>query len=125
MFADELVLALRFVHRHAPARDHAQTVRRLEFQVAQRRSKDDRSNLRRAVFEREVQMSGIPDAAVREFTLDPDFEELLLEQIADPDRQLRDRENAPCRRTLEVTRAGGGRSLDRLLGLLVLFKRKI
>src|SRR5262249_45596679 len=125
MLADELILALRLVHRHAPARDHAQAVGRPESQVLQRRSKNDRSNLRRAVLEREIQMSGIPDAAVRQFTLDPDLEELLLEQIADPDRQLGDGEDAPRRRALHVTSAGRWPGLDRLLGLLVLFKRKI
>ena len=37
VLADDLVLALRLVDRHAAARDDAQAVRRLELQVAQRR----------------------------------------------------------------------------------------
>jgi hypothetical protein len=46
MLADELVLALRFVDRHPAARDDAEAVRRFEFQVAQRRTEDDRPDLR-------------------------------------------------------------------------------
>ena len=42
MLADELVLALRLVHRDAPARDDAQAVGRLELQVAQRGPEHDR-----------------------------------------------------------------------------------
>ena len=47
VLADELILALRLVDRHAPARDDAQAVGRLEFQIAQRRSEDHRLDLRR------------------------------------------------------------------------------
>ena len=102
MCADELVLGLRLVHRDTPARDDAQAVSRLEFEISKRRPKDDAANLRRRVLQREVQMTGVPQAAVRQLPFDPDLEELAFEQIADADRELGDREHAArrhrCRR---------------------------
>src|SRR5262249_22040664 len=97
VFADELILAFRLVHRDATARDDAQAVGRLELQIAQCGPEDDAADLRRAVLQREIEMSGVPDPAVRQLAFDPDFEEFLFEEIADADRQLGDREHAPRR----------------------------
>ena len=78
VLADELIFALRLVHRDASARDDAQAVRRLELQIAERRAENDAADLRRAVLQREIQMPGVPDAAVRELALDPDFEQTRI-----------------------------------------------
>ena len=93
MLADQLVLALRLVHRDAAARDDAQAVGRLELQIAERGPEDDAAHLRAGVLQREVEMAGVPDAAVRELALDPDFEELGFEQIADANGELGDGED--------------------------------
>ena len=90
VLADELILALGLVDRHASARDDAQAVGRLELQIAQRGSENDRPDLRGAVLQREIQMSRVPHAAVRELAFDPDLEELGFEQIAHANRQLGD-----------------------------------
>src|SRR5437868_1572763 len=42
-------------------------------------------------------MAGVPGAAVRELALDPHVSELLLDQIANADRELGDREDLPSR----------------------------
>ena len=78
VLADELIFALGLVDRDAAARDDVQAVVRLELQVAQRRAEHHALDLRAGVLQREVQVAGVPDAAVRELALDPDFEELGL-----------------------------------------------
>src|SRR5262249_46335664 len=83
MLADELVLAFWFVHRDPAPRHDAQSVRRLELQIAQGGSEDHRLDLRGAVLEREIQMAGVPDSAVRQLAFDPDLEEFLFEEVAD------------------------------------------
>src|SRR4030095_3115328 len=50
-------------------------------------------DLRLAVFQCEVEMSSVPQAAVRDLALDPDVAEPGLERAADRRGQLRDREN--------------------------------
>ena len=50
-----------------------------------------------SIFEREVEMSGVPRAAVRKLAFDPDFVELRFEGIADARRQLAHRHRAPRR----------------------------
>ncbi len=90
VLADELILAFGLVDRHPPARDDAQAVGRLELEVAQCGSENDRANLRGAVLEREIQVSRVPHAAVRQLALDPDLEELGFEQIAHSNRELGD-----------------------------------
>ena len=82
VLADELILALRLVHRDASARHDAQAVGRLELQIAQRGPENDAANLRAGVLQGEVQMPGVPDPAVGELAFDPDFEELGFEQVA-------------------------------------------
>jgi hypothetical protein len=116
VLADELVFAFRFVHRELAARDHAQTVGGLELQIAQRRPEHEPAQLRRGVFEREVQMPGVPDLAVRQLALDPDLDEPLFEQIAHADGQLGDGE--------DVTRnRGWGLGAGRLRRWRLLLKR--
>src|SRR5262249_32167478 len=94
MLAHQLVLALRLVDPHAPPRDRPQAVRRLELEIAQRRAEDDRSDLRRAALQGEIEMSGVPDAAVGELAFDPDFTKRLLEQVAHLNGELGDGEDA-------------------------------
>src|SRR5262249_17507663 len=93
VLADELVLALWFVNRDLAPRDDTQAVGGLELQVAQRRAKHQRAQLARRVFQREIQVSGVPDLAVRQLAFDPDLEEPFLEQVAHANRQLGDRED--------------------------------
>ena len=76
VLAHELILALRLVDRDASARDDAQAVGRLEFQISQRRTEDDATHLRTRILQREVQVPGVPHPAVRELAFDPDLEEL-------------------------------------------------
>ena len=94
MLADQLVLALRFVHRDAPARHDVQAIGRLELQVAECGPEDHTANLRRRILQREIQMPGVPEPAVGELALDPHLEELRFEQIANAHGELRDRQDA-------------------------------
>ena len=98
VLADQLIFAFRLVHRDLAARDHTQPVRGLELQIPQRRSKHEPAELRGRVFEREVQMAGIPDPAVRQLAFHPDFEEFVFEEVANPDRQRGDAEDHPSLR---------------------------
>src|SRR5439155_18816804 len=77
-------------HRHAAARNDAETVGGFELQIAKRRPKDDATNLRRRILQREVEMPGVPDPAVRELAFDPDFEELSFQKVPHAHRQLGD-----------------------------------
>src|SRR5580765_7349412 len=123
MFADQLVFAFRFVDRQASARDHPRAVGRLESQVTKRRLEHEATQLRAFILEREVEVPGVPDAAIRQFAFDPDLADLLLEGVANADRQLGDREDSPW--------VGAGSRVDRLtavagqLATVVVFKRKI
>src|SRR5205085_262089 len=74
----------------AAARDNAQAIGGLELEIAQRRAEDHAADLRRAVLQREIEMSRVPDAAVRELALDPDFEELVFEKVANTNGQFGD-----------------------------------
>src|SRR5262249_23115811 len=130
VLAHELVLALGLVHRDAAPCDDAKTVGRLELQIPERGSKDHGSYLRRAVLQREVEVPGVPDAAVRELAFDPDLRELLLEQVPDLNRELGDREDATRGQRWRVgdrpPAIGRWLSADgRLFRLLLFFKRKI
>ncbi len=91
MLADELVLALRLVHRNPSARDDPHTINRLELQIPQRRSEHEAAQLGGSVLQREIQMARRPDFAIGELALDPDLVELGFERVAQPDRQLGDR----------------------------------
>src|SRR2546425_533394 len=130
MLADELVLALRFVHRDAPARHDVQAIGRLELQVAQCGPENHAANLRRRILQREIQMPGVPEPAVGELALDPHLEELRFEQIANTHGELRDRQDTASgdrrrkagliRRTQRVRPTCVERVLwDRLLRLFV------
>ena len=93
MLADQLVFALRFIHRDASARDHPQAVGRFEFQVSERRAEDYGAHLSGGILQREVHLAGVPDVAIGELALDPDFDEFGLEQIADANGELGDGED--------------------------------
>jgi hypothetical protein len=97
MFADDLILALRVVDADSSACDDAQAVLWLEAQQSQRRPEHDPFNLCVRIFEREVQMPGVPHLAIRQLAFDPDFEEAFLEQPAKFGRQLRDGEDSSLR----------------------------
>src|SRR5437763_7433596 len=94
MLADKLIFALRFIDRNLAARDDARAVGRFEFEVPQRGLEHEAAQLRAIVLQREVQMTGVPHAAVGQFTFDPHLEQLGFEQSADLDRQVSDGENA-------------------------------
>ena len=94
VLADQLIFAFRLVHRDLAARDHTQPVHGLELQIPQRRLKHEPAELRGRVFEREVQVAGIPDPAVRQLAFHPDFEEFAFEHVAQADRELGDRQRA-------------------------------
>src|SRR5262249_15541331 len=83
------------------------------------RAKDDTPNLRRAILQREVQMSRVPDTAVRELALDPDLEERLFEEIANANGQFGDGKNASGLDGGGWRRGGLGSRFGLLLGLLV------
>ncbi len=104
VLADELIFALGLVHRDLAARDHAQTIGRLELQVPERRTEHKPAQLRARVLEREIEMAGIPDLTAGQFALDPDLEEMLLEKIANPDGQLGDGQNPSKGRQSAVIR---------------------
>src|SRR3989442_7628788 len=97
MLADQLILALGLVHGNLPARDDARAVGRFELQGAQRRAEHESTQLRGFVFARAVQMSRVTDAAVGELALDPDLEQLRLDEIADLDGELRDAQDTANR----------------------------
>src|SRR5204863_1424585 len=83
VLADQLVFALWLVDRDTPAGDHRKAVGRLELQISERRLENDGAYLSGGVFQREVEVAGLPDVAVGELALDPDLDEFALEQIAD------------------------------------------
>ena len=124
VLAHELVLALRLVHRDLAARDDSKTVFRLELQISERGAEDDRADLRSTVLQREIQVSGrIPHAAAGQLAFDPDLVELLLDQVAEADRKVGDRENPTIvRRSSFAVRRGRSPFVGRRL---VLLKRKI
>ena len=110
MLADQLVLAFGLVHRYAAARHHLQSVFRLELQIPERGAKDDAFDLRSGVLQREVQMAGVPQPAVRQLAFDPDFVELGFDQIADARRELTDGQRPRVRSDIVsagVTGVGG------------------
>ncbi len=95
MIADQLILALRFVDGDLAACHDLQAIGGLELEVAQRRAEHEPAHLRRGVLQREVQMAGVPDLAVRQLAFDPDLEEFLFETIADLDREIGHADDAP------------------------------
>jgi hypothetical protein len=112
VLADQLVLALRFVHRYPSTRHDVQAVDRFELEIAQGGPEEHAAELGRSVLQREIDVPGVPDAAVRELAFHPDLGKGLLDQIPETDRQFGDREHAPRRH-----RSGGGRGF----GLRLLF----
>ena len=122
MLADQLILALRLVHRNPAARDDAQAVHRLELEVAQRRPEHEPAQLAGGVLQGEIQVAGVPDPAIRQLTLHPHFEELGLDEIAQPDGELGDRK----RSARLGNRCGRRRRRHRAIVLtIVLFKREV
>src|SRR5215467_8528207 len=95
MFADDLIFAFRFVHGNLAAGHDPQSVSRLEFQIAQRGPEHEAANLCGGVLQREEQMTGVPDLAVRQLALDPDFEEFGFEVITDLDGEFGDAQHTP------------------------------
>src|SRR6266508_4298430 len=93
MFTDELILAFRLVDRNFAARHDAQSVGGLELQIPQRGLEHEAAQLRGGVLQREVQVSGVPEPAVRELAFHPDLEEIALEEIANANRELSDGQN--------------------------------
>ena len=68
-------------------------------------------------------MAGVPDPAIRQLALDPHFEELGLDEIAQPDGELGDR-----KRSARLGNRCGRRRLRRLRAIvltIVRFKREV
>src|SRR6185503_2320458 len=78
VLTDQLVFAFWLVHRDEPPGDHREAIGRLELQISQRRPENDGAYLSGGVLQREVEMAGIPDAAVGELAFDPDLGEFAL-----------------------------------------------
>ena len=97
MLADDLILAFRVVHADPAARYHAQPVARRKPQGAQGRPEHPAPDLRAGVFQREVHVARIPDAAVRQLAFDPDLDESILDERPDLPCQLGNRQDAPRR----------------------------
>src|SRR5262249_14968457 len=82
----------------AAAGDDPRAVDRLEAQIAQRRLVHEAAQLARRILEREVQMAGVPDAAIGEFTLHPYLADPVVEHVADADREVGNGVDAARRR---------------------------
>ena len=91
--ADDLIFALRLVHADAPAHDDVQAVFGLELQRAHVRLEHDRFDLRAGIFQREVQMAGVPEPAVGNFCLDPDLGVRIFQNVADVRGEVADGED--------------------------------
>ena len=74
-----------------------EAVGRLELQISERGPENDGAHLGGGVLQREIEMAGIPDAAVGQLALDPHLDEFGFEQIADANGELGDGEDAPGR----------------------------
>ena len=90
VLADELILALRLVDAEPAAGDDAQAVLGLELEVAHGGAEHHRLDLRAAVLQREVQVPGVPDPAVRDLAFDPDSPKPDSSAAANRRGQLRD-----------------------------------
>src|SRR5687768_2303720 len=93
VLADNLIFAFGVVDADLAARHHLQSVLRLELQVAHRGSEHYRFDLRRAVFQREIHVPGVPDTGVRNFAFHPNRLKRVLEQIANGRIELADGED--------------------------------
>ena len=90
--ADDLVLALLVVHAQAPAGDDMLAVGALELEAAHVRPEHHGLQLRAGVLEREIEVPGVPQAAVRQLAFDPDVGKPRLERRADVCGELGDRQ---------------------------------
>src|SRR5690606_9597038 len=97
VLADDLIFALRVVDAESPAREHVLAVLRPEREIPHGRAEHHRLDLRAAILEREVEVTGVPVAAVRDLAFDPDLGKARFEKVADRCRQFRDRQHAPFR----------------------------
>jgi hypothetical protein len=88
VLAQQLVVALLVVHRHAAPRHDAHAVTGFEAQTAQRQPEDHAFDLGLAIFQREVHVPRRPDLAIGQLAFDPHLEELPFEERTDARRQL-------------------------------------
>src|SRR5688572_21224920 len=86
--AHDLILTFRLVYADAPAHDDMQTVFRFELQRADVRLEHDRFDLGARIFQREVEVAGVPEAAVGNFCFHPDFGVSIFQNAADVRRQV-------------------------------------
>ncbi len=71
--AHDLIFTFRLVHAETPADDYMQAIFGLELQRADIRLEHDRFDLGSGIFQREIEMPGVPETAVGNFCLDPDL----------------------------------------------------
>src|SRR5215471_2749997 len=67
----DLQLTTVFVNRHSSAQDHLHAIAGTKAQQASGRAKDDNADLRSLVLEREIEMSGVLRAEIRDFAFHP------------------------------------------------------
>ena len=96
--ADQLILAFGFVHAQPSARDDVEAVFRFEFEVSDGRAEHHDLDLRVAVLQREIEVSGVPQPAVRNLPLDPHVAERRFQRAANRRCEFGDRINVPLRR---------------------------
>ena len=97
-----LIFAARFVHADRPAHDQLQAVLGPEFQAHGLRAETHAANLRLGVLQREIEMSGLRRAVVRDFALDPKIRELRGKHAADSRGQFRDAPDFSLRREIQI-----------------------
>lgn len=101
-FHYQLVFATLFVDIDAPARQHGQSIPRAEFPIAMRRTEGHALHRGIVFFEGEIVVAARGRLESRNFSRDPNFSELLVEQRADRSVQFADREDAALRDEVEL-----------------------
>ena len=95
--AHDLVLAFRLVYADAPAHDDVQAVFWFELQRADVRLEHDRFDLGAGIFQREIEVAGVPEAAVGNFCLDPDLGVGVFQNAADVRGEVADSQDGSLR----------------------------
>src|SRR5439155_23400722 len=97
----QLILAARFIHVDAAARQHRRAILRFELEVARGGAEADAAQLRFGVLQREIVVPAGSQLRAGDLTRHPDIGELAVQQAANEEIQFRYREDAPLRAELQ------------------------
>src|ERR1700694_5124247 len=92
----ELIFAAHLINVDMAARQHGDSILRLEFQISKGSAETGTLQLRVLILRREIAVAARCHAASRDFSSHPDIVELVAEQAANSCVELRDREGLAC-----------------------------